>query len=100
MGDLPALRKLVERLRGKPFALLGVLTDGGREAVKPLLEREPVPWRNAIDGGLDGPIGKLYNARAWPSVWVLDAKGVIRHRDVRGGALGRAVDRLLSEVDK
>jgi hypothetical protein len=35
----------------------------------------------------------------WPTVYFLDAKGVIRYVDVRGKDLDRAVDTLLAELD-
>src|SRR3954466_13982807 len=37
--------------------------------------------------------------RGMPAVFVLDAKGVIREKDVRGAALDRAVDALLEEQE-
>ena len=33
----------------------------------------------------------------WPSVWVLDRRGVIRYREARWGELDKAVDTLLRE---
>jgi hypothetical protein len=34
----------------------------------------------------------------WPTIYVLDAKGVIRHKGVRGEAMDKAVDGLLAEL--
>lgn len=36
--------------------------------------------------------------RAYPTVFVLDADGVVRARDLRGAALGAKVDELLAEL--
>ena len=36
--------------------------------------------------------------RGWPTIYVLDAKGVIRYKNVRGEAMDQAVDTLLAEL--
>jgi len=36
--------------------------------------------------------------RGYPSIYVLDAEGVIRFTNVRGEGIGRAVDELLAEM--
>ena len=45
------------------------------------------------------PIQTAYDVNQWPTVYVLDAKGVIRYFDVRGKDLDRAVDTLLAEME-
>ena len=34
----------------------------------------------------------------WPTIYVIDAKGVIRYRDVRDEAMEKAVDTLVGEI--
>ncbi|MCI0458890.1 MAG: TlpA family protein disulfide reductase [Gemmataceae bacterium] len=95
---IPHERKLVERHRDKPFALLGVNSDGGLLAIRNFVARERITWRNWRDGGPEGPIARAWGITGWPTVYVLDAGGVIRYKDVRGDALDRAVDKLLAEL--
>lgn len=40
-----------------------------------------------------------YNIEAFPTIFVLDAKGVIRYKGVRGEAMDKAVDTLLKEKE-
>lgn len=95
---LPHEKALVQRLKDKPFALLGVSSDGDRAKVQELLKREGITWRQAIDGSTDGPWATTWNVQGWPTIYVLDAKGVIRFRDVRDEAMDQAVDQLLAEI--
>ena len=37
--------------------------------------------------------------RGWPTIYVLDQKGVIRYRDVRDEEMEEAVLKLLAEAD-
>ena len=97
----PHERSLVKRLDGKPFALLGVNSDRSKDELKKVLEKEQITWRSWFDGGsTGGPIATRWNVHGWPTVYVLDAKGVIRYRDVRGEELDKAVDTLLAELEK
>jgi hypothetical protein len=97
----PHERSLVKRLASKPFVLLGVNSDDKRDDVKKTVVKEEMAWRSWWDGGgTDGPIQTAYNVSHWPTVYVLDPKGAIRHIDVRDKELDEAVDKLLSEMEK
>jgi hypothetical protein len=91
----------VQRLENKPFALIGLNSDGDKEALREVLEKENITWRSFWDGGTtSGPIATAWNVRGWPTIYVLDAQGRIRYRGVRGEAMDKAVDTLLAEVER
>ena len=92
-------RSLVKRLEGKPFALIGVNRDPGRESLKKAEEKHKITWRSFFDGR-DGPITKKHNVKSMPTILVLDARGVIRYKGVKDKALDKAVDQLLAELEK
>jgi RNA polymerase sigma factor (sigma-70 family) len=94
----PQKQGLVERLAGQPFALLEVNSDEDREAVRRTMRKEKLTWRCWFDGGREGAIARRWNVQRWPSIYVLDAQGVIRYKDLRGQALDEAVMRLLQEA--
>ncbi len=73
----PAERSLVKRFEGRPFAIVGVNSDQTRELVKKAQETEKITWRSFYDGN-QGPIADAYNIVGWPTVFILDHKGVIR----------------------
>jgi thiol-disulfide isomerase/thioredoxin len=100
MQLVPHEREIVERLRGKPFALVGVNSDTDRTKVKAAMARAGITWRSFWCGekGTDGDIPSLWNVRGWPTVYVLDHKGVIRAKNVTGTALDRILDKLVAEV--
>jgi hypothetical protein len=94
---LPHEKELVERLKNEPFALLGINSDGTADALKKILAREGITWRQAVDGDTTGPWATRWNVQGWPTIYVLDAKGVIRFRDVRGKEMEDAVLKLIEE---
>ncbi|MDA7979094.1 MAG: TlpA family protein disulfide reductase [Pirellulales bacterium] len=95
----PHERSLVARLADKPFALIGVNSDP-KDRVKSAMDRENITWRSFWDGGsTNGPIAAAWNVSGWPTIYVLDHKGVIRFKGVRGEAMDKAVDQLLAEIE-
>ena len=95
----PHERSLVKRLAGQPFALLGINSDRDREALKKVMKKQGITWRSFWNGGgTGGPISSAWNVRAWPTIYVLDHKGVIRYKNVRGERMDEAVDALLAEM--
>jgi hypothetical protein len=96
----PHERSLVKRLENQPFALIGVNSDEDKEALKKAMVKEEITWRSFYDQSTKGPIASRWNIEGWPSIFVLDAEGKIRTRDVRGEELDKAVDELLAELAK
>ena len=98
----PHERSLVKRLQDQPFALIGVNSDRNLDQLKPRLQEENITWRSFWCGeeGTRGPIPSRWNVTGWPTIYVLDADGVIRYRDVRGEAMDQAVDALLAELGR
>ena len=95
----PHERSLVKRLTGKPFALLGVNSDSDRAALKKVMKKEGITWRSFWDGGkVGGPIATRWNVHGWPTIYVLDHRGVIRAKELQGTSLDKKVDELLQAV--
>ncbi len=98
-GMYPDERGLVKRLEDKPFALLSVDTDADRETLRKSIKEGEITWRCWFDGGLEGPICKTWNVTSFPTVYVLDATGAIRFKNVRGPSLDDAVMTLLKDLE-
>jgi hypothetical protein len=92
----PHERSLVKRLEGKPFALVGVNSDRDKAELKKAMEKENITWRSFWNGGTGGPISTRWGVQGWPTLYLIDHKGVIRHKHV-----GSPGDKVLDdEIDK
>jgi hypothetical protein len=100
----PHERSLVKRLENKPFVLLGVNSDRDREKLKETLKEEQITWRSWWDGGsTGGPIATAWNVRGWPTLYLIDHKGIIRHKYLGSPGdkvLDAAIDALVAEAEK
>jgi len=92
---IPQWRNLTKRLEDKPFALIGINADPDLAKLRTAQEAGGVTWRTIWDGDLGGPIFGTWDVRSWPTVYLIDRRGVIRHKNVFGKELDQAVDALL-----
>ena len=95
----PHERSLVKKMENKPFALLGINSDP-KDHLKETIKKENMTWRSWVDESTDGPIARAWNVHGWPTTYVLDAKGVIRFKDMRDAEMEKAVEQLVAEVEK
>ena len=96
---LPHDKELVKRLEDQPFDLIGINSDGSRDVLLNILEANDITWRQVVDGSTEGPLATRWNVNGWPTIYVLDAKGVIRAKGLRGPELEKAVEELLKEME-
>jgi thiol-disulfide isomerase/thioredoxin len=94
----PQERELVTRFKDRPFALLSINTDPERETLLESIRSGEITWRCWWDGGQNGPITSRWNVLSFPSIFVIDTKGVIRERGTRGKDLDQTVERLVEEA--
>ena len=45
-----------------------------------------------------GPISIKWSVYSWPSIYLIDAKGIIRYKNVRGDELDEAITKLMAEA--
>ena len=62
-----------------------------------IIDSGQITWRCWWDGGTTGPITTRWGVSRFPTVYVLDRDGKIRHTELRGDPLDKAVDLLLDE---
>lgn len=78
MDEVPHEKALVERMKGRPFVLIGVSGDNDREKAKAVSVKQGVNWRSFWPGGPKRGIPLEWGVSSWPTVYVIDANGVIR----------------------
>src|SRR6478672_11979679 len=93
----PHERSLVERLKNEPFVLLGINTDDkGPDFYRDEAKKNGISWRSAIDGSTGGPICTKWGVEGFPTLYLIDAKGVIR-QTWEGSPGDEVID---TEIDK
>jgi peroxiredoxin len=77
-SQLPHLRELLTRHAADPFVILGVDSDDDAARFRELSKEHGLGWRSVWEGGRNGPVAQLYRVRAFPTLFLIDARGLIR----------------------
>ena len=101
MAQLPRERELTEKFRDRPFALVGVNSDPDKGKLKPVLERHKITWRSFWCGekGREGEIPQAWNVVGWPTVYLIDAQGVIRAKKWLSPKLDERIEELVKKAE-
>jgi hypothetical protein len=100
MAMVPHERSLVERLQGKPFALLGVNVDPSPEALARAQNAHGITWRSWWDSGRR--IASKYRVGSYPSLFLVNHDGIIRQTyrgKPRDADLESDVMRVIAEAE-
>jgi len=99
---IPHERSLVEKYEDAPFAIVGVNSDPNLAQILSVCERENISWRSFWNGpdGSRGPISRAWDVEGWPTLYILDAKGVIRYKSVGANmqVIDQTIEQLLAEI--
>ena len=95
----PHERSLVKQYEGRPFAIIGVNSDRDLEKLKRRMKEEKINWRSFWAESTRGEIPTRWNVTGWPTIYLLDHKGVIRAKNVRGAAADSWIAKLVAEAE-
>jgi hypothetical protein len=93
----PHERSLVKMFKDRPFAIVGVNSDSDRAKLKKTVAKENITWRSFWDGGsTTGPIASRWGVNGWPTVYLIDHKGLF----VEGAGLGKELEKRVEVLVK
>jgi thiol-disulfide isomerase/thioredoxin len=105
MQLVPVELALTERMKGRPFTMIGVNGDGILTDAQRAVAHEKMTWPSFWNGkgGAEGPVSSAWNVSGWPTVYVLDADGIIRFKfegygEQTSNMLNGSVDVLMKDL--
>lgn len=96
---IPHQTEMVQNFKNKPFELVSVSIDEKIETVDKFHAKRPMPWTQWFNGA-EGGILSQWNISRYPTIIIIDKKGIIRHRNdgaMSGEELTAKVSALLTE---
>ncbi|HVO76483.1 MAG TPA: redoxin domain-containing protein [Candidatus Bathyarchaeia archaeon] len=96
--EMPNVIATYNELHQKGFEIVGVSLDKEKEPFENFIRDNKMEWPQLYDGKYwMSDYARLYAVTSIPATFLLDRKGVIRFRNVRGEELREAVVKLLDE---
>ncbi len=97
-AEMPNVIKTYDELHKKGFEIIGISLDNEREKFQNYIRDNKMDWPQLFDGKYwMSDYAQLYAVNSIPATFLIDKKGVIRYKNVRGEKLREAVLQLLGE---
>lgn len=96
---LPGEREMVGKMAGRPFTLLGINSDQDRSVLKKKFAKEKITWPNILEGK-EHAVSRSWNVHEYPTIYLIDEEGVIRHRDIHGPEFEGDVEKMVAKAEK
>ena len=96
----PHERSLVEEMKDKPFALIGVNSDKDVARARKAVADNQLNWRSFHAGpqGAGGPIPKAWAIKGWPTIVVLDGERKVHYRGHDGEEATKVAKELVARM--
>ena len=82
LQEMPAMERLAQQMKGKPFVILAVNQGESQDVVRAFLKRRGFTFPLVMDESTD--IGASYIASALPTTYIIDREGMVVGR-AKGG---------------
>jgi len=96
--EMPNVIRVYGEFQKKGFEIIGISLDSDEAQFQNFIKDNKMSWPQIYEGkGWGSGIGQLYAVSSIPATYLIDKKGKIRFKNVRGEKLKQAVQQLVTE---
>jgi len=96
-GELPNVIATYQKYHNLGFDIIGVSLDESRDDLTGFISSNGMAWAQYFDGqGWQNKLARQYQVLSIPMDYLLDRHGIIIGKELRGSALGAAVESALA----
>jgi thiol-disulfide isomerase/thioredoxin len=98
VAEMPNVKSVYAKYHGKGFEIVGISLDQSRDKLDRYLAAQGIEWPQYFDGKWwNNDVAVSYGIKSIPATFLVDKKGKIRYKSLRGRQLEAAVEELLAE---
>jgi len=96
--EMPNVIRVYSEFQKKGFEIIGISLDSDEAQFQTFIKDNKMSWPQIYEGkGWSSGIGQSYAVSSIPATYLIDKKGKIRFKNVRGEKLKQAVQQLVTE---
>lgn len=98
LPEIPHLKDLHERHKDSNFQIVGISLDREPDTLRKFIEDREMNWRQVhVEENWEGDIPRLYNVSGIPRMYVINPKGQIFAKDIRGEEMVSKIDSVIND---
>jgi len=95
---LPHIRNVAKKFQGEPLVILSVSLDSDEQKWKDFIGKNEMTWPQYCDGGFGGRIAKMFDVKAIPHTFTIDADGVLQDEHIGDASIEGKLKKLLAHA--
>jgi thiol-disulfide isomerase/thioredoxin len=95
---LPHIKDLAKKFQGQPLVILSVSLDDDEQEWKEFIAKNEMAWPQYCDGGFTGSIARLFDVKAIPHTFTIDADGVLQDERIGDASIEGKIKKLLARA--
>jgi len=95
---LPHMKELAKKFDGQPLIVLSVSLDDDEQKWKEFISKNEMSWPQYRDGGFTGPMARLFDVKAIPHTFTIDADGVLQDEHIGDAAIEGKLKKLMARA--
>ncbi len=96
--EMPNVKRIYKKYNKKGFEIVGISLDRSRSDLDRYIKNNDISWPQFYDGKFwQNDVAVKYQVQSIPATYLIDKKGKIRYKSLRGSQLETAVKKLLEE---
>ena len=95
---LPHMRDIARKFQGQPLVVLSVSLDDDEQKWKEFITKNEMTWPQYRDGGFTGPIARMFDVKAIPHTFTIDAEGVLQDERIGDAAIEGKLKKLIARA--
>lgn len=77
--EIPHVKAMYDKYHPSGFEIIGVSFDSDKQSLIDLVQQEKMAWPQYFEGRSKNRLGDQFGIQHYPSMWLVDKKGVIRY---------------------
>ena len=97
---LPHVRDIARKFDGQPLVVLSVSVDADENKWKEFIAKNEMTWPQYCDHGFEGPVARLFDVRAIPHTFTIDADGVLQDEHIGDASIEGKLKKLVKRAEE
>lgn len=99
IAEMPNVKSVYSKYHPKGFEIVGISLDQSRDKLDTYIQQQGIEWPQYFDGKWwNNDIAAMYGIKSIPATLLVDRRGKIRYKSLRGRQLEAAVEKLVAET--
>jgi thiol-disulfide isomerase/thioredoxin len=97
---LPHVKEIARKFQGQPFVVVSISMDRDESKWKDFVSQNGMTWMQYRDGYFTGPVATMFDVKAIPATFTIDADGILQDQHVGDADIEGKIKKLIARAQE